>query len=166
MEAPRPHQGYELEENTNMSKYEITVNGERFVVEVGDVSSSPIQVVVNGQPKSVTFQAAGATSAPAAPAPVAAPVQVAAPAQVAEPEPEVVPVGAVEGEVVKAPMPGKILSIRVKAGDRIAAGDTVATLEAMKMEMPISSTASGTVQAVHVTVGTNVAHDDALVTIG
>lgn len=164
-----------------MSKYEITVNGERFVVEVGDVSSSPIQVVVNGQPKSVTFQAAGATSAPAAPAPVAAPVQVAAPAQVAtpaappavaapepvaEPEPEVVPVGAVEGEVVKAPMPGKILSIRVKAGDRIAAGDTVATLEAMKMEMPISSTASGTVQAVHVTVGTNVAHDDALVTIG
>jgi pyruvate carboxylase subunit B len=72
----------------------------------------------------------------------------------------------VAGQVVKAPMPGKILSIRVKVGDKVAEGDTVTTLEAMKMEMPISSTASGTVKAVHVDVGQNVAFDDALITLG
>ena len=63
-------------------------------------------------------------------------------------------------------MPGKILSIKVKVGDPVSEGDTLCTLEAMKMEMPISSTITGTVRAVHVKVGSTVAHDDALVTIG
>ena len=63
-------------------------------------------------------------------------------------------------------MPGKILSITVGVGDAVSEGDTVCTLEAMKMEMPISATGSGTVQAVHVQVGDTVAYDDPLVTIG
>lgn len=71
-----------------------------------------------------------------------------------------------EGAAIKAPMPGKILSIRVKVGDTIAEGDTVCTLEAMKMEMPISATAGGTVKAIHINVGDNVANDDPLVTVG
>jgi len=146
-----------------VSKYEITVNGTQFVVEVGDVTASPVQVVVNGVPKTVTFGAA----AQAAPAPAAA-ASAPAPAPEAEAAPAPAPVaaGAVEGEVVKAPMPGKVLSVTVAVGDTIADGDTVCTVEAMKMEMPIASTSAGTVKAIHVAVGANVAFDDALVTIG
>lgn len=146
-----------------VSKYLITVNGESFEVEIGDVAASPLTVIVNGEAKSVTYAAAPAVaSAPSAPAP-AAPVAASAPTAPASPA--ATPAGAVAGEVVKAPMPGKILSIRVQVGSAIKEGQTVCTLEAMKMEMPISATASGTVKAIHVQVGSNVANDDPLVTV-
>ena len=149
-----------------MSKYEITVDGKKFVVEVGDVSTSPIEVVVNGERKTVTFKEAGEVSvAPAPSAPATAPEAAPEPSTPA-PAPAPAPVGAAEGEIVRAPMPGKILSITVNVGDSISEGDTVCTLEAMKMEMPISSTVSGTVKAIHVRVGDNVAYDDPLITLG
>jgi len=150
-----------------VSKYEITVNGKTYLVEVGDVTSSPVKVTVDGVDKSVAYAESTGVAAPA-PAPVAAPAPAPAPA----PEPVVeapapaAPAGPVEGHAIGAPMPGKILSITVNVGDAISEGDTVCTLEAMKMEMPISSTASGTVQAVHVSVGSNVDYDDLLVTVG
>ncbi len=143
-----------------VSTYQITVNGESFQVEIGDVTASPLTVIVNGEAKAVTYAAAPAVaSAPSAPAP-------AAPVAASAPRPAATPAGAVAGEVVKAPMPGKILSIRVQVGSAIKEGQTVCTLEAMKMEMPISATASGTVKAIHVEVGSNVANDDPLVTVG
>jgi glutaconyl-CoA/methylmalonyl-CoA decarboxylase subunit gamma len=157
-----------------MTRYQITVNGKPFIVEVGDVSTFPIQVTVNGEAKTVTIEevAAGAlASAPAsAPAPAPAPTPAPEPAPAPEPEPEpeidVVPPEAVEGETVVAPMPGKVLSVRVAVGDSVIAGQTVCTLEAMKMEMPISATTDGEIQAIHVQPGQNVANDAALVTIG
>jgi len=156
-----------------MSKYEITIDGSKFVVSVGDVSVSPVQVVVNGEQKAVAFRNAAA-AAPMFVAPETTPAMApASPPAVAptleqEPEPvtPVVPAGAAEGQIVTAPMPGKILSITVTVGDAISEGDTVCTLEAMKMEMPISCTASGTVQAIHAQVGATVAFGDPLVTIG
>lgn len=41
-----------------MSKYEITINGSKFVVEVGDVSTSPVELFVNGERKMVEFRQA------------------------------------------------------------------------------------------------------------
>lgn len=151
-----------------MNTYEITVNGKKYIVQVGDVSDSSVQVIVNGQRRTVGFK--DVTNAPAPEVLQAASVE--APALSVQPEPEpqpapqATPAGAVAGTVVKAPMPGKILSIRVKPGDAISEGDVVCTLEAMKMEMPISSTTAGIVQAVHINVGDNVANDDPLATIG
>ncbi len=155
-----------------MTKYQITVNGKPFVVEVGDISTSPIQVVVNGEAKTVTIEEVSAAASTPAPAPAPAPASAPAPAPAPEPEPEpepeidVVPPEAVEGETVVAPMPGKVLSVRVVVGDSVIAGQTVCTLEAMKMEMPISATTDGVIQAIHVQPGQNVANDAALVTIG
>ena len=147
-----------------VSKYEIIINGTKYLVEIGDVSNSPVEVVVNGQRKTVEFAEAGSGSAPLVPAAVAAPSSPPEPEP--QPAPAVVPTTEAAGVAIKAPMPGKILSITVKVGDSVSEGDTVCTLEAMKMEMPISSTATGTVRAIHVDVGANVAYDDALVTIG
>jgi len=148
-------------------KYQLTVDGKTFEVEVGDVTTSPVQVVVDGVVKSVAFST---DSAPAALS--AAPVAAAAPAPVATapaPQPKaasvVTPAAAVPGVKVVAPMPGKILSVVVKVGQSVKQGDTVCTLEAMKMEMPISSTGSGTIKAIHVAVGQTVAFDDPLVTL-
>ncbi len=58
---------------------------------------------------------------------------------------------ATEGGFV-AQMPGKVIDLRVKVGDRVSAGDTVLVLEAMKMEHPMRATDDGVVTEVHVTL--------------
>ena len=147
-----------------MTRYEITVDGETFEIEIGDLSSSTAQVRVNGQTKTVTYARASSgapdTSAPKPPEPPEAAKPVVAPAMPKR------PVAAKGGTATRAPMPGKILAIVVEVGDTISDGATVCTLEAMKMEMPISATSGGTVQAIHVRVGQVVANDDPLVTVG
>ena len=144
--------------------YEITINGKKYIVEVGDVSTSPVKVIVNGESKVVEFAEAPAV-APAAPATVPSAQSAAEAAPKAEPVAVVQsPVGGA-GKVIVAPMPGKIMSIRVKPGNKVTEGDTVCTLEAMKMEMPISSTTSGVIQGIHVNVGDSVAYNDPLVTV-
>jgi propionyl-CoA carboxylase alpha chain len=55
-----------------------------------------------------------------------------------------------------APMPGKVVDVRVKVGDRVGAGDTVMLLEAMKMEHPMQATEDGVVSEVRVTEGEQV----------
>ena len=65
--------------------------------------------------------------------------------------------------VVTAPLNGKITQVLVKAGDQVAAGDTVVMLEAMKMENSITAEAAGTVKAVLVNVGDQVDGGQALV---
>ncbi len=65
----------------------------------------------------------------------------------------------ITGEVVTAPLPGRIISIDVKVGDTVAMNQHVFTLEAMKMENSIESTAEGQVKRILVEVGQNVATD-------
>lgn len=53
-------------------------------------------------------------------------------------------------EIVETPMPGKILSVKVKVGDMVKEDDELAILEAMKMENPIVAPISGKVTEVKV----------------
>ena len=62
------------------------------------------------------------------------------------------PAGAGSGSVV-APMPGKIVSVLVRAGDPVAAGQPLVVVEAMKMETTLVAEIDGTVRAVHVEAG-------------
>ncbi|EEB77382.1 Carbamoyl-phosphate synthase L chain, ATP binding domain protein [marine gamma proteobacterium HTCC2148] len=68
------------------------------------------------------------------------------------------------GKVV-APMHGLLLEIRVSAGDKVASGQTLAVLEAMKMHYEIVADASGTVTEVLVESNNQVAADDLLIDI-
>ncbi len=67
---------------------------------------------------------------------------------------------------VTTPMPGRIVSIVVAEGDQVEAGQTVLTVEAMKMENPVHAPVSGTVKAIHVVEGDNVNPDECLMEIG
>ena len=67
------------------------------------------------------------------------------------------------GDHVSAPMPGKILSIMVKAGAEVTRGDTVAVMEAMKMEHALTAPRDGVVEAVTGKVGDQVSEGDVLV---
>ena len=67
---------------------------------------------------------------------------------------------------VKAPMPGRVLSVDVTPGQSVAEGDRLLVLEAMKMEHRLLARVAGTVQAVHVATGDQVADGMMLVEIG
>ncbi|RLC52071.1 MAG: acetyl-CoA carboxylase biotin carboxyl carrier protein subunit [Candidatus Cloacimonadota bacterium] len=75
------------------------------------------------------------------------------------------PVVAAPGAVL-APIPGLVLRILVKEGDKINVGDTVLILEAMKMESEIASTASGTINKINVKEGGSVQESDTLIEVG
>jgi len=70
---------------------------------------------------------------------------------------------ALGGNVVKAPMPGKVLSVLAKAGAAVTRGETLAVLEAMKMEHALVAPRDGVVEAVHASAGQQVADGDVLV---
>ncbi len=65
-----------------------------------------------------------------------------------------------------APMPGKIIAISVKAGDKVKGGDTLLVMEAMKMEHTITAPSDGTVEEVFFDVGDQVTDGAELIAIG
>lgn len=155
-----------------MGKYNFRINGHDYQVDVNSVEGGIADVTVNGTDYKVEL--ADAVPAPAQqaarPAPQAtftaapAPQATAQAAQAAQTATASAPQG--KGEVVTAPLPGVILDIKVKVGDAVKAGQTVAVLEAMKMENEIESTASGTVTAVNAGKGDSVLEGAAIITIG
>jgi len=68
--------------------------------------------------------------------------------------------------VIRSPMPGLIVDVRVKVGDRVKSGSAVVILEAMKMQNELVSDGHGTVTAVHVKPGQTVESQAVLVEIG
>ena len=64
---------------------------------------------------------------------------------------------------VKAPMPGLIVDLRVKEGDKVKAGDALLILEAMKMENMIKASAESIVKSVKVTTGESVEKNQVLI---
>ncbi len=103
-------------------------------------------------------QAACEASRPAAPAaPAAEPAQAPAPAAA--------PRAAIKGNVVTAPMPGRIFRMVAKEGDTVAAGQEVLVLEAMKMENSIMTPYAGTVGQILVNEGDFVQADSPLMEI-
>ncbi|MBN30808.1 MAG: acetyl-CoA carboxylase biotin carboxyl carrier protein subunit [Crocinitomicaceae bacterium] len=69
-----------------------------------------------------------------------------------------------EGSAIEAPMPGKVLEVKVAAGDEVAAGDAVLVLEAMKMENVLRAPREGKIEQVHTRVGEAVEKGAVLVT--
>ena len=122
-----------------MKNYTITVNGNVYDVTVEEGAST------------------GAVSAPAAPK--AAPKAAAAPA--AKPA----ATGTAGSVKINAPMPGKIVDVKVKVGDAVKKGQTILVLEAMKMENEICAPQDGTVATVECSVGDSVETGKVLVSM-
>lgn len=127
-------------------KYVVTVNGEKYEVEVEKVdgrsaslSRKPAERGAKVKEETVRETVAAAT-------------------------PAAVSTGGGANSVV-SPMPGVILDIKVKEGDSVSEGQAVIILEAMKMENEIVSEFAGTVSAIRVKKGDTVDTDAVLVEI-
>ena len=64
---------------------------------------------------------------------------------------------------IKAPMPGKVIDIIVKEGDKVEKGDAILILEAMKMENVLKADSSCSIKKVHVSSSDNVEKNQLLV---
>lgn len=120
------------------------------------------QVTVNGNTYEVEVEELGGAFTPVAAAPVAAAPVAAAPK--AAPKAPAAPVAAGSTKVV-APMPGKIVDVKVSVGQSVKEGEVVAILEAMKMENEVVAPSAGTVASVNVTAGNAVETNDVIVTL-
>ena len=137
-------------------KYTATLNGKQYEVELERIDAYEPMPRYGEAPAA----APAPVAAPAAPVPAPAP---AAPA----PAPAVAPAAApaAGATTVEAPMPGKILNIKVSAGQAVKFGETVIVMEAMKMETEIVAPADGTVAQILVKAGDAVDTGAALVTL-
>ena len=127
-----------------MKKFKITVDGKAYEVEVEEIGGGTVPMVSAPAPKLTSSPIPKAVSTP-------------------KPKPSAAPT---DGEEVNAPMPGKILQIKVKEGDSAKEGDTLLILEAMKMENEIIANASGSIKKINVAVNDMVDTGDVLLVIG
>ena len=125
-----------------MRKFNISVNGNSYEVEVEEIGGAPAPVQKSAAP----------APKPAA-APKAAPQASAASAPVS---------GAT---TVEAPMPGSIVSVKVKNGDTVNEGDVLCVLEAMKMENEIRAVTDGVVKEVFIEDNMKVGLNDRIMVI-
>ena len=144
-----------------MKEYKYKINGENYNVTINEVNDTTAQVEVNGVAYNVEWEK------PAAPKPVvvakpAAPAAKPAPAPTTAPAPAASAAG---GYAIKTPLPGVIIDIKVNVGDPVAKGQTVAVLEAMKMENNIDAERDGKITEIKVNKGDSVMEGAILVTI-
>ena len=125
-----------------MKEYKIKINGNNYNVTIDEVEDNVAKVEVNGTPYNVEFEkpiskpkTISVVNKPAA-APVAGPAPASKPA--AAP-------AAAGGATVNSPLPGVVLEIKVKDGDKVTKGQVIMVLEAMKMENAIEAPCEGTI---------------------
>ena len=149
-------------------KYQYTVKGIDYEVEIQDIEGNIANVTVNGIPFEVEMkqpvkagkqkvklngdqkESAPTATSTATDTPAATTTAATKPAA---------------GKPVVAPLPGTINEIKVKMGDKVNAGDTVVILEAMKMQNNLEAETSGTITSINVNKGDAVMEGDTLVTI-
>lgn len=160
---------------------QLEINSKSYVVEIENPDANPTMVRVNGKVFQVNMSEAGASARPAAvvgavveeedfqpyiPDVVSTFVQTTEPEAPAAAAQAAAPAPSGKAETVIAPMPGKIMDIVAKVGDKVKHGDTLCYLEAMKMKSPIRSTADGVVVQVVCQDGQSVSYGDALFKLG
>ena len=142
-------------------RYLITVDGVTYEVEVGDVSASPVIAVVDGVEFEVEIpdvpQSQPTVQRPRRSAPRTAPRR---PAERARPSAAAT---SDSQDVVRAPMPGRIIRVNVSVGDDVQRGQSIVVLESMKMENTIAAPRDGVVSQVHVAADESVHQAQSLV---
>lgn len=127
-------------------------------MEVGDLSHSPVYVTVDGEtfwvdvegldPESTVTSQRRRTRSP----------DIAVPST-PSPSLQAVP----SDNILRSPMPGRVISILVRPGDQVSAEDEVCVVEAMKMEQSIRATRDGIIKAVFVQPMDSITPNDPLV---
>lgn len=147
--------------------YKISIGKKKFEVEVGQIIDGRARLTVNGEPFDVVVENFAEASAGIAPASLAqAPAAPASPARSAvsllKPAHAAFAAGS---DALSAPIPGLILEVKVQVGDKVANGQVVAVMEAMKMANNLTAHKDGVVQEIRVQKGSEVSTGDVIMII-
>lgn len=143
-----------------MKEFKFKINGTEYSCAVEDIEGGKTNVTVNGKTYTVETERAAAPAKPVVAKPAPKPAAPAAPKAEA---PKAAPAGGVQ---VKSPLPGSVIKVLVAEGQAVKKGDTLLTLESMKMENAIMAEVDGTVKQIAVAPGQNVMQDDLLIILG
>ena len=147
-----------------MKEFAFKLNGAEYKCAVEELEAGKTKVTVNGKVYEVETEAPKAAPVAAKPAAAPTPKPAAAPAAPkAEAKPATAPAAGLQ---VKSPLPGSVIKVLVSEGQAVKKGDTLLTLESMKMENAIMAETDGTVKQIAVTPGQNVMQDDLLIVLG
>jgi biotin carboxyl carrier protein len=137
-----------------MKNYKFTVNGNKYEVEILEIDGSNAMIEVNGTVYNVEINREIPKLKPIQPAKQQSASRETGPAP-----------GPAGGKTVsvKAPLPGVIIQVLVRPGDEVKAGQTLCTLETMKMENAIKAETPGKVSRVNVSAGQSVLQDEVLI---
>jgi glutaconyl-CoA/methylmalonyl-CoA decarboxylase subunit gamma len=151
-------------------KYLVQIDGRSFQVEIENLDARPVIAVVDGQAfevwpgpdgasqyeiKQPTRPATRPAGSKAVPSPETRKLSPHQPAPL---------LGANGGmKLVRAPIPGVIISVAIEVGEEVNAGQELCVLEAMKMKNAIRATRAGVIADVLVAPGQQVKHNDPLV---
>ena len=128
-----------------ITRLRVRIGDNWYNVEVGDLDRSPVQVTVDGETFTIEVEGLpgqmptrprrGRTQTPG--------ILVPPPASRVNPT-------SGDGNFIRSPMPGRVISILVRPGDRVSVGQEVCVVEAMKMEQSIRSPQNGVVKEIRV----------------
>lgn len=148
-----------------MKKYKFTIHGNVYEVHITQVEDNLIDLEVNGSAYQVEVdKSIQPVKTPKLVRSRAIPSTDTTPSEGTGTKPP--PAKTAAGGVIKSPLPGSVINIHVKVGDRIKPGQKLFLLEAMKMENNIDADREGTVTAIHVRPGQSVMEGDVLMEIG
>jgi biotin carboxyl carrier protein len=145
---------------TSKRKVKVIIDGEEYTVEVGDLTARPITAIVDGVYYQVEIDEEETTK-------VTPPLQTeskssgqpSAPKSVQTPsQPQHV------ANAITAPLPGDVVDILVKPGEKVSTGQAVCVVEAMKMKNTIRSPRDGRVASIEIVRGDAVKFGDVLIT--
>jgi biotin carboxyl carrier protein len=151
-----------------MKEYKYKINGNDYTVVIANVEDNIAQVEVNGTSYTVEMNKQIKKAAPLIKPAVSAVAPGNPAASTPAPSvPVVKPAGTpMPGSPVKSPLPGVILDIYCKVGDKVKIGDRLFNLEAMKMENIINCDRDGEIKEVLVSKGAAVLEGANLVIVG
>lgn len=138
-----------------MKEFQFKIDGKEYKTAVNELEGGITEVTVNGKSYKVEMEHA---------APKAAPAKAAAPAAPKADAPKAA-APAAGGKKVVSPLPGSVIKVLVAEGQAVKKGDTLLTLESMKMENTIAAECDGTVKQVAVKAGQTVMQDDLLIVL-
>lgn len=139
-------------------KYIIRIDNQEYEVEIKDLRARPIIAIVDGEEFQITpgYEQSAVPSASLSQVEPTAPRSPAVKPALPTPPSAV---GSAGASVVRAPIPGVILEIKVKPGDSVTPGQDLFIIEAMKMKNTIRATRNGVISEILSSPGATVNHN-------
>jgi len=148
-----------------MTVYRFNIDGHDFETRIVDRRGNEVTVSVNGREYKAALQPRWTDLSEELALPPAAPAAPSGRAAGRKPKSSTNRPSHAGVGVVTAPLPGLLLRVPVTLGDRVKRGQTVAVIEAMKMELSIGASIDGIVSNIAVEPGATVLGDEELVWI-